>query len=77
MDLPERTEIFRNNPDGARGLRDQAAACRRLAAEALTKAGMTSMNALADHFDEQARKIELAESTVNTDAPTSTQKIAK
>jgi hypothetical protein len=60
LDSPELTEIFPDNPDGARGLRDQAAACRRLAGEARTKAGTTSMNALADRFDEQALRVDLA-----------------
>jgi hypothetical protein len=55
------TEIFPDNPDGAEGLRNQAAACRRLAAQARTSAGTTSMSALADHFDEQARRADLAE----------------
>lgn len=55
------TEIFPDGPDGAEGLRSQAAACRRLAAEARTQAGTTSMNALADHFDEQAQRLDLKE----------------
>jgi type IV secretory pathway VirB9-like protein len=61
VDSPEPTEIFPVNPDGAEGLRDQAAACRRLAAQARTRAGNTSMTALAEHFDEQARRIDQAE----------------
>lgn len=56
------TEIFPDNPDGAEGLRNQAAACRRLAAQARTSAGTSSMNALADHFDEQARRADAADS---------------
>ena len=56
LDAQPPTEIFPNNPDGAEGLRNQAAACRRLAAQARTSAGTSSMNALADHFDEQARR---------------------
>jgi hypothetical protein len=52
--------------DGARserrqsadGLREQAASCRRLAATARTRSGTTSLNALADHFDEQARTLD-------------------
>ena len=60
MDLPEPSEIFPENPDGARGLRDQAAACRRLAGEARTSPGSSSMHALADHFEEQARKLDLS-----------------
>ena len=51
------------NPDGdrrvaAEGLREQAAACRRLASSARTRAGSTSIGALGDHFDEQARKLD-------------------
>ena len=63
MDAQPPTEIFPDNPDGAEGLRNQAAACRRLAAKARTKAGTTSMSALADHFDEQAKRAAEAEST--------------
>jgi hypothetical protein len=39
-------------------LREQAAACRRLAAVAQTRSGTSSLRALADHFDEQARKLD-------------------
>lgn len=42
----------------AEGLREQAASCRRLAANARTRAGTTSIIALGDHFDEQARKLD-------------------
>ena len=45
--------------DTADSLRGQAASCRRLAAASLTRAGRSSLGALADHFDEQARKIDL------------------
>jgi hypothetical protein len=62
LDAQPPAEIFPDNPDGAEGLRNQAAACRRLAAQARTRAGTTSMNALADHFDEQARRADAAES---------------
>jgi hypothetical protein len=44
--------------DTAGSLREQAAACRRLATAARTRAGTSSLNALADHFDEQARKLD-------------------
>lgn len=48
-----------NPPEtSADSLREQAAACRRLAASARTRAGGSSLGALADHFDEQARKID-------------------
>jgi hypothetical protein len=42
----------------ADGLREQAASCRRLATAARTLSGNSSLNALADHFDEQARKLD-------------------
>jgi hypothetical protein len=35
------------------------------------------MTALADHFDEQARRLDLAEPTSNTEAPAGTQEAAK
>jgi hypothetical protein len=67
LDARPPTEILPDNSDGAEGLRNQAAACRRLAARARTRAGTSSMNALADHFDEQARKLD------ETDAPSVTE----
>ncbi len=42
----------------ADGLREQAASCRRLAASAPTRSGNTSLTALADHFDDQASKLD-------------------
>jgi hypothetical protein len=42
----------------ADGLREQAASCRRLANAARTRSGMTSLQALGDHFDEQARLLD-------------------
>lgn len=69
MDARLPTEIFPDNPDGAEGLRRQAAACRHLAGQARTRAGATSMYALADHFDEQARKADVMESGTSTDGP--------
>ena len=60
MDL-ERTPDPAGVPrDSAESLREQAAACRRLSASARTRAGTTSLNELADHFDEQARKLDPA-----------------
>ena len=59
LDAQPPSEIFPENPDGPEGLRNQAAACRRLAARARTRAGTSSMNALADHFDEQARRADV------------------
>ena len=44
--------------ESAESLREQAAACRRLAAGARTRAGTSSLNALADHFDAQATKLD-------------------
>lgn len=47
-----------NGNDSADSLREQAAACRRLAAGARTRAGNSSLKALADHFDAQATKLD-------------------
>lgn len=44
----------------AKGLREQAASCRRLAAAARTSAGTRSLGELADTFDERARKLDLS-----------------
>ena len=41
----------RDTPDS---LREQAAACRRLAASSRTRSGQSSLEALADHFEKQA-----------------------
>jgi hypothetical protein len=70
-------EIFPDNPDGAEGLRNQAAACRRLAAQARTRAGTTSMRALADHFEEQARRLDLVELTSSEEGPVAPHEPAK
>ncbi len=43
--------------EAAEGLREQAAACRRLAANARTRAGTTSLNELGEHFDRHARAL--------------------
>lgn len=64
-------KILRNRPLGrhrslteptkeiaADGLREQAAACRRLAAAARTRAGGKALDGLADHFDNEARRID-------------------
>jgi hypothetical protein len=42
----------------ADGLREQAAACRRLSQQSRTRAGTKALEALGDHFDEQARKLD-------------------
>ena len=55
------TDISDPRPEpsvAAEGLREQAASCRRLASVARTRAGRTSIEALGDHFDEQARKLD-------------------
>jgi hypothetical protein len=44
--------------DSASQLREQAAACRRLAVRARTHAGKKGLHALGEHFDEQASKID-------------------
>jgi hypothetical protein len=44
--------------DTADSLREQAAACRRLSASSRTRAGRSSLDALADHFDDQARRLD-------------------
>ena len=56
MDPDQTSDPARDRRNNAEGLREQAASCRRLAAAARTRSGTTSLNALADHFDEQARK---------------------
>ena len=48
----------RDRKDTAESLREQAASCRRLATAARTRAGTSSLDALAEHFDEQARKLD-------------------
>ena len=46
--------------DTADSLREQAAACRRLSLKSRTRAGTKALEALGDHFDEQARKLDLS-----------------
>ena len=77
MDSPPTTKMFPDNPDGADGLRNQAAACRRLAGQARTRAGTTSMHALADHFDAQAQKLEPTEAAIGTDEALAARRVAK
>lgn len=69
MDSPKAVEVFPDGPDGAQGLRDQANACRRLANQARTAAGTSSMTALADHFDAQARRLDLSETAAADEDP--------
>jgi hypothetical protein len=44
--------------DTADGLREQAAACRRIAPNARTRAGTNALKALGDHFDARAHKLD-------------------
>lgn len=44
--------------DTADSLREQAAACRRLSLKSRTRAGSNALQALGDHFDEQASRID-------------------
>jgi len=44
--------------DAADGLREQAASCRRLARRAKTQAGGNALEAVADQFDTDARRID-------------------
>jgi hypothetical protein len=44
--------------DTADSLREQAASCRRLAVRARTRQGTKALDALGDHFDDQARKLD-------------------
>lgn len=44
--------------EAADGLREQAASCRRLATRARTRTGAGALNALADHYDAYARRLD-------------------
>ena len=44
--------------EAANGLREQAASCRRLATQARTQPGSTALNALADHYDSYASRLD-------------------
>lgn len=44
--------------EAADGLREQAASCRRLALRARTSGGSTALTTVADHFDDDARRID-------------------
>jgi hypothetical protein len=45
-------------PESADQLREQAAACRRLAHQARTRAGTKALDALGDHLDDRAGKLD-------------------
>jgi hypothetical protein len=44
--------------DAADSLREQAASCRRLSKRARTPSGSTALNAVAEQFDTDARRID-------------------
>ncbi|MFL6752768.1 MAG: hypothetical protein ACJ8FL_06060 [Sphingomicrobium sp.] len=44
--------------ESADQLRERAAACRRLAGNARTRAGTKALEGLGDHFDERARRLD-------------------
>jgi len=44
--------------EAAGDLREQAASCRRVATRATTKAGTDALDAVADQFDTDARRID-------------------
>jgi hypothetical protein len=44
--------------DAADVLREQAASCRRLSKRARSAAGSTALNTVAEHFDDDARRID-------------------
>ena len=60
MCLDQQTPNSSRREDNADQLREQAAACRRLATQARTRAGGKALDALGDHFDERARKLDPA-----------------
>jgi hypothetical protein len=51
MEQPSRAEA-------ADELREQAASCRRLARRARTNSGSSALDAAAEHFDDDARRID-------------------
>ena len=44
--------------EAAEELREQAASCRRLAKRARTTGGLSALTAVADQFDDDARRID-------------------
>ena len=55
---PDLTRSTRREP--AARLRDQADACRRLSSVATTPTGASAMIGVAEDFEQQARKLDLA-----------------
>jgi hypothetical protein len=47
-----------SSEDVADGLREQAASCRRLSKRARTAAGSKALNRIAEHFDDDANRID-------------------
>lgn len=47
-----------SNRDAAEGLREQAASCRSLARRARTPSGSATLTAVAEQFDQDARRID-------------------
>lgn len=60
LDFDQTPNLDGSRGDTAESLREQAATCRQLAVAARTRTGTTSLFALADHFDDQARKLDPA-----------------
>ena len=52
------TAASETREQSAEELREQAAACRRLAVNARTRAGTRALDALGDHFDDRARRLD-------------------
>jgi len=48
----------RTRTEAADDLREQAASCRRLAGRARTRGGSTALETVAEHFDDDARRID-------------------
>ena len=55
---PSESESDSGMPDSADQLREQAAACRRLAVNARTRAGSKALDDLGEHLDDRARKMD-------------------
>jgi hypothetical protein len=58
LDPPADGSALPASTDSAEQLREQAAACRRLALQARTRAGKKGLEGLGDHFDDRARKLD-------------------
>ena len=58
LDLERTSDPLASTKGSADTLREEAAACRLLSANARTRAGTSSLKKLADHLDEQARKLD-------------------